>query len=194
MNPRGPLTRHERDWPQQVAVAIPPGGFGWRFRHLLWAARNSGSPRHWEDRGHLVFAFYDGIDTAEFRQWLRSSQIDWRCPPEWPQVEPAPPLGAPAPVEAAGRLDAAELSDWVRGALRRGHARRIIGAYLKGNRAQTKYAPSGGMPEALRALAELRPDIDVSQRESLVKALCSWTMDHHRAWFTRELQKHERNQ
>jgi len=187
------LTRLEQDWPQQVAVAIPPGGFGWRFKHLLWSAKNCGSPRHWQDKGHLVFAFYDGIDTAAFRDWLKASQVDWRCPPEWPQVEPQPPMGSPD-TGKVGRLDAEELSDWVRGALRRGHARRIIGAYLKGNRTRTKYAPSGGMPEALRELAALRPDIDASQRESLVKALCSWTMDHHRAWFIRQLEKHERNQ
>lgn len=187
------LTRLERDWPQQVAVAIPPGGFGWRFRHLLWSARNCGSPRHWEDRGDLVFAFYDGIDTSAFRRWLSASQIDWSCPPEWPQIEPAPPVGAPGPVAPAGRLDPEELSDWVRGALRRGHARRVIRAYLKGHRLASKYT-TGGMPEAIRELAELRPDIDPSQRKPLVQALCTWTLDHHRAWFTRELQRHERNQ
>ena len=192
MDRASPLSRLEREWPQQVAVAIPPGGFGWRFRHLLWAARNCGSPRHWQDKGRLVFAFYDGVDTAEFRDWLRDCQVDWRCPPEWPQVEPAPPAGAPGsgPV---GRLDPEELSDWVRGALRRGHARRIIGAYLRGNRMGTKYAP-GGMPEALSELASLRPDIEPSQRRPLVEALCKWTLDHHRAWFTRQLEKHERNQ
>lgn len=190
--PRTP-SRLERDWPQRVAVAIPPGGFGWRFRHLLWSARNCGSPRHWEEGGQLVFAFYDGVDTATFRHWLEVSGIDWRCPPEWPQVEPAAPLGTPEPAQPVGRLDAAELSDWVRGALRRGHARAVIRAYLKGNRLASKYT-GGGMPEAVRALAELRPDIEPGQRQPLVQALCSWTLDNHRAWFTRELRKHERNQ
>jgi hypothetical protein len=189
----GTLTRLEKDWPQQVAVAIPPGGFGWRFKHLLWSAKNCGSPRHWEDKGRLVFAFYDGIDTSQFREWLRGSQIDWRCPPEWPQIEPAPPVGSPEPAAPVGRLDPEELSDWVRGALRRGHARRVIRAYLKGNRFATRYN-GGGMPEAVRELAELRPDIDPKQRQPLVKALCSWTLDHHRAWFERELSRHERNQ
>lgn len=195
MTARGTLSRLERDWPQRVDVAIPPGGFGWRFKHLLWSARNCGSPRHWEERGHLVFAFYDGVDTAAFRGWLAASRIDWRCPPEWPQIEPAPPLGAPAlePAQPLGRLDPAELSDWVRGALRRGHARRVIRAYLKGNRLASKYT-GGGMPEAVRELAVLRPDIDPSQRQPLVQALCTWTLDNHRAWFTRELKKHERNQ
>jgi len=195
MTAREHLSSLERDWPQQVAVVIPPGGFGWRFRHLLWSARNCGSPRHWEDKGCLVFAFYDGIDTAQFRQWLLASQINWRCPQEWPQIEPAPPIGAPEPAAPLGRrLDAEELSDWVRGALRRGHARRVIGAYLKGNRRSAKYSPAHAMPEAVRELAELRPDIDPRQRESLVRALCAWTLDHHRAWFTRQLSKHERNQ
>jgi hypothetical protein len=195
MTAQGTLSRLEMDWPQRVDVAIPPGGFGWRFKHLLWSARNCGSPRHWEERGHLVFAFYDGIDTAEFREWLAASRIDWRCPPEWPQIEPAPPLGAPVPVpaEPLRRLDPAELSDWVRGAVRRGHARRVIRAYLKGNRLASKYA-GGGVPEAVRELAALRPDIDPSQRQPLVQALCDWTLDHHRAWFTRQLTKRERNQ
>lgn len=188
------LSRLEKEWPQTVPVAIPPGGFGWRFKHLLWAAKNCGSPRHWEDSESLVFAFYDQVDTGQFREWLESSQINWRCPPEWPQVEPEPPLGSPEHGKPIGRLDPEELSDWVRGALRRGHAKRVIGAYLKGNRRSTKYSPDGALPEAVRVLAELRPDIDPDQHRPLVQALCAWTLEHHGRWFTRQLEKHERNQ
>jgi len=183
----------EHDWPHKVAVPIPDGGFGWRFAHLLWAARNNGSPRHWEDREHLVFGFYDPVDAADFRTWLKASAIDWRCPPEWPQVEPASPPGAVID-RAAPRpqLDPDELSDWVRGAVRRGLARRVIGAFLKGRRGRP-YG-SDGTRDAMMELALIEPDMDLRQREAAVRAICDWTRAHHGKWFERQLHRYDRNQ
>jgi len=190
------MTQHlgslERDWPQKVVVRFPPGGFGWRLPHLLWAARNCGSPRHWQEGEGLAFAFYDAIDTAQFRDWLKDCAIAWHWPVEWPQIEPAPPLGAPREVQAAGRFDAESMSDWVRDALRRGHARRVIGAYLRGNK---RAGPGrfGAMGEAEQELATLRPDIDPALRAKLVETLRDWTLSHHRSWFTAQLQRRERH-
>lgn len=187
------LSALERDWPQKVVMPFPPGGFGWRLPHLLWAARNCGSPRHWQEGDGLAFAFYDAIDTAQFRDWLARSAIAWNWPVEWPQIQPAPPLGAPREAHTQQHFDREAMSDWVRDALRRGHARRVIGAYLRGNR-RGGAGRFGAMGEATRELASLRPDLDPALHKAMVETLRDWTLKNHRDWFIHQLQRHARNQ
>ncbi len=182
----------EREWPQKVRVRIPPGGFGWRFPHLMWAARNCGSPRHWQEGEALSFAFYDEVDTASFRDWMKKSAIAWDWPVEWPQIEPAPPLGASDEVRAAQRFDPEAMSDWIRDALRRGHARRVMSAFLRGNRSRAAGGGFGAYAEATRELAELRPDLDPALHRPMVDALREWTRRNHGKWFADRLQAHAR--
>jgi len=179
------LTELERSWPNKVALPIPGGGFGWRFAFLLHAARDCGSRRHWQDDGALVFAFYDPGDRARFADWLIGSQVDWHCPPEWPQVAPESPR-AVAEVPAAGpRFDALAMEDWVRGAVHRGLARRVIKAYLARYRREGGYAPA--LHGAIDALEAERPDLDRDELADRAGAIVDWTSRHHRTWFRGKL-------
>jgi hypothetical protein len=177
------VTELERSWPNKVALPIPAGGFGWRFAWLLHAARDCGSRRHWQDGDALVFAFYDPADRARFAQWLVDSAVDWRCPPEWPQVFPAP-LGAPASPAGAGRFDTLAMEDWVRGAVHRGLARRVIKAYLARYRRDGQALALRG---AIDALGAERPDLDAAELADRAGAIIDWTGRHHRAWFRGKL-------
>lgn len=179
------LTELERSWPNKVALPIPQGGFGWRFAHLLHAARDAGSRRHWQDEGALVFAFYDPDDRARFEAWLIDSRIDWDCPPEWPQVAPATPSIAPmSPPAAAPRFDALAMEDWVRGAVHRGLARRVIKAYLARYRRDGQALALHG---AIDALSAERPDLDRTALAECADAIIAWTSRHHRSWFRGKL-------
>ena len=180
------LTQLERSWPNKVALPIPEGGFGWRFPFLLHPARDRGSRRHWQDDGALVFAFYDPGDRARFEDWLVDSQVAWDCPPEWPQVTPAWPCLPPeAPTAAAARIDALAMEDWVRGAVHRGLARRVIKAYLARYRRDGGHAPALG--GAIDALGAEQPDLDRGELADRAGAIIDWTSRHHRAWFRGKL-------
>lgn len=175
------LTDLERFWPNKVALPIPEGGFGWRFAFLLHAARACGSRRHWPDDGALVFAFYDPADRARFEAWLIDSQVDWSCPPEWPQVAPPTPGAVAA---SRNRFDALAMEDWVRGAVHRGLARRVIKAYL------ARYRRDGGalaVHGAIEALRAERPDLDQAELVDFAGAIVDWTKRHHRDWFRTKL-------
>lgn len=183
-DPDAPLSELERSWPNKVALPIPEGGFGWRFPYLLHAARDCGSRRHWQEDGALVFAFYDPADRARFEDWLTDSQVDWTCPPEWPQVAPSTPAIGPAPRLPASRFDPLEMEDWVRGAVHRGLARRVIKAYL------ARYRRDGGalaVHGAIDALRAERPDLNQTELVDFVGAIVDWTSRHHRNWFRNKL-------
>lgn len=178
------LTELERSWPNKVALPIPEGGFGWRFAHLLHAARDCGSRRHWQDGAALVFAFYDPGDRLRFADWLIESAVDWHCPPEWPQIFPATPSIAPDSQASAGRFDALAMEDWVRGAVHRGLARRVIKAYLAQYRSQ---GPASALRGAVDALGAARPDLDSGELVERAGAIVDWTSRHHRSWFRGKL-------
>ncbi|MBX3503356.1 MAG: hypothetical protein KF889_28260 [Alphaproteobacteria bacterium] len=183
------LTELERSWPIKLAVPIPEGGFGWRFPYLLHAARDRGSRRHWQDADALVFAFYDPADRARFADWMVESEVDWRCPPEWPQIAPAEPLPiepgiVPASPAAAPRIDALAMEDWVRGAVHRGLARRVIKAYLARYRHDGQAAALHG---AMDALGAERPDLAPGELADRAGAIVQWTRRRHRAWFRAKL-------
>lgn len=175
------LTELERSWPNKVALPIPQGGFGWRFAHLLRAARDAGSRRHWQDDGALAFAFYDPGDRTRFEAWLIESQVDWDCPPEWPQIAPPGPSIAPALASSALRFDAVAMEDWVRGAVHRGLARRVVKAYLARYRRDGGHTPA--LHDAIDALSAERPDLDRAALAECADAIIAWTSRHHRAWF-----------
>lgn len=179
------LTELERSWPHKVALPIPEGGFGWRFAYLLHAARDRGSRRHWQEDGALVFGFYDPVDRARFEAWLAASQVDWSCPPEWPQIAPARPRLAPDAPAAATRFDALAMEDWVRGAVHRGLARRVIKAYLARYRRDGGHAPA--LHGAIDALGAERPDLDRDELAARAGAIIDWTSRHHRAWLRGKL-------
>ena len=178
------LTELERSWPNKVALPIPEGGFGWRFAYLLPAARACGSRRHWQDENALVFAFYDPADRARFEAWLVGIAIDWRCPPAWPQVFPASPHPAPELQTSAGRFDALAMEDWVRGAVHRGLARRVIRAYLARYRRDGQALALRG---AIEALGAERPDLAPTELADRAGAIIDWTSRHHRTWFRDKL-------
>ncbi|MBV9833575.1 MAG: hypothetical protein JO055_04165 [Alphaproteobacteria bacterium] len=178
------LTELERSWPNKVALPIPEGGFGWRFAWLLHAARDCGSRRHWQDESALVFAFYDPGDRARFEDWLVGSAVDWRCPPEWPQVFPVTPVVAPASQASTGRFDPLAMEDWLRGAVHRGLARRVIKAYLARYRRDGQALALHG---AIDALGAERPDLEPSELADRADAIVDWTSRHHRAWFRDKL-------
>src|SRR6185503_9447212 len=93
---------------------------------------------------------------------------------------PATPIVAPEPQGGPGRFDSLAMEDWLRGAVHRGLARRVIKAYLARYR-------RGGQAAALRgaidALGAERPDLDANELADRAGAIIDWTSRHHRAWF-----------
>jgi hypothetical protein len=76
------------------------------------------------------------------------------------------------------------MEDWVRGAVHRGLARRVIGAYLARYRRDGQAAALRG---AIDALGAARPDLDPGELADRAGAILDWTRRHHRAWFSTKL-------